>query len=117
MEIEINFPKIRWPKFLKKTKPVIREEVRRLKRSLEEFPDEWEGSGVHTITHKELDINLWVSNGWEYLDFWPKIEAFTKSEQKYLWDAAKNIQNRCKTVAKEQDWAEAIRKLKQWGNQ
>lgn len=115
MEIEINFPKIKWSKFFKK--PEIREEVQKLKYSLVEFPDEWENSSSHTIQHKKLNIKLWVSNGWEYLDFWPKINAFTKREQKYLWKAVQNVKHRANSVEAtgEQNWVDAVRKLKQWG--
>lgn len=99
-EIEITLPKL--PEFIKKlfTKPEIRKEVQELQYNLERYPEDWTcDSDRNVIYHTRTKIGLWVSNGWEYLDFWPEQDAFSKREQKYLWLHAQRIRDRTKIKA------------------
>ena len=111
-EIEIKLPK--WvTRFCNKN--AIREEVKQLAYNLNNFPEDWTvGTQRATMCHDETKIALWVANGWEYLDFWPKKEAFSKKEKKYLREPISKILNkgeRCSFATGLRDFAKLMKQI------
>ncbi len=115
-EIEINLPN--WvTRFFGKHK--IREEVKQLAFNLENYPEDWTVDAQRaTLCHDETRVALWIISGWKFLDFWPKKEAFTKKEQKYLWKPIDKIINRkgASLTVQSSDFAKLMKQIKeaQW---
>jgi len=115
-EIEINFPKIKWPKFFKKR--MVRKEIEELQFNLENYPEDWElNSTKRSVIHNKTGIVLWMANGWQFLDFYSALDAFTAKEQKYLGKSVNKIINK-KVPSKGMgatDFQKLMKQINKWG--
>ena len=108
IEIEIKIPGF-VTKFFNKFS--VREEIEDLKYNLYNYPEDWTvDAQIATMCHGETGITLWITSGWKYLDLWPKKNAFTKREKKYLWKAIKPIL-KDSSIEKLSDFAKLMDKI------